>query len=67
MNSAVGVLTVIATGMAIIGGGIRAISRLTRIADSVERLSASMQQVVGQIGDQEKRITRLEDHEDHPQ
>ena len=65
MNSVVGVLTAIGLAMAVVGGGVRALAKLTRLVDAVERLSGSMEHVVSQIGEQEKRITRLEDHEDH--
>ena len=54
------ILTAIVLGGSVIGGGFRAIAKLTRIADSVERLSASREHVVGQIGDHETRIDRLE-------
>lgn len=54
------ILTALTLGVAIIAGGIRAVSKLTRIADSVDRLSESMEHVVTQIGDHEARIDRLE-------
>ena len=55
------ILTAIVLSISIIGGGIQAIAKLTKIADSVERLSASMEHVVLQIGDHETRLTRVED------
>ena len=63
MNSVVGVLTAIVMGASILAGFGRGISKLTRIADSVDRLSESVERVVDQIGDHEKRITRLESHD----
>ena len=60
LTSLVEVLTAIVLGGSIIAGGFKAIAKLTRIADSVDRLSESMEHVVMQIGDHEKRIDRLE-------
>ena len=65
LTTVVELLTALVLGFSMIGGGIKAISKLTRIADSVDRLSRSMEHVVGQIGDHEKRIDRLEHHDDH--
>lgn len=61
MTHLIDILTALVLCISIIGGGIRAISKLTRIADSVERLSQSMEHVVVQVGDQETRLTRIED------
>jgi hypothetical protein len=55
------ILTALVLSGSVIGGGIKAISKLTRIADSVERLSRSMEHVVTQIGEHETRLTRMED------
>jgi hypothetical protein len=60
VSNPIGVLTAIVLSISIIGGGVRAISKLTRIADAVERLTGSMEHVISQIGDHEKRIDRLE-------
>jgi hypothetical protein len=61
MTHLIEILTAIVLSGTIIGGEIKAISKLTKIADSVERLSASMEHVVVQIGDHETRLTRVED------
>lgn len=61
MNHLIEILTALVLSGSIIGGGIQAIAKLTKIADSVERLSASMEHVVLQIGDHETRMTRIED------
>jgi type II secretory pathway component PulJ len=61
MNHLIEVLTAVVLGASILGGLARAVSKLTRIADSVERLSTSVERVVEQIGDHEKRIAKLED------
>ena len=61
MTHLIEILTAIVLSGSIIGGGIQAIAKLTKIADSVERLSASMEHVVLQIGDHETRLTRVED------
>ena len=61
MTHLIEILTAIVLCGSIIGGGIQAIAKLTKIADSVERLSASMEHVVLQIGDHETRLTRVED------
>lgn len=73
MSHVVDVLTALTLGGAIIGGGIKAVQRFTRAADSVEHrletianrlaeLATSMEHVVTTIGDHEKRIDRLESH-----
>ena len=61
LTSTVEILTAIVLGGSVIGGGFKAMARLTRIADGVERLSESMEHVVQQIGDHEMRLTRVED------
>lgn len=58
--SIVDILTAVVLAGSIVGGGFRAMSKLTRLVDAVERLSSSMETVVGQIGDHERRITGLE-------
>ena len=68
MTHLIELLTAIVLCGTILGGCVRGVSKLTRIADSVDRLGESMQHVVGQIGDHEKRLDRLErtsdaDHE----
>ena len=60
LTSLVEVLTAVVLGGSVIAGGFKAIAKLTRIADSVDRLSGSMEHVVMQIGDHETRIDRLE-------
>lgn len=60
MAHAIDILTIITFGLALIGGGIRAVSKLTRIADSVDRLSRAVEGVTGQLADHEKRIDVLE-------
>ncbi len=55
------ILTAIVLGGSILAGLVRTVAMLTRIADSVERLSSSMERVVASIGDHETRLTRLED------
>lgn len=60
MTHLVDILTAIVLGASIIGGGIKAVGKLTRIADSVDRLSESMENIVTQIGEHEKRLERLE-------
>jgi len=61
MTHLVDILTALVLGLSLIGGGIRVVSKLTRIADGVDRLSVSMEHVVTQIGDHETRMTRIED------
>ena len=60
MATIVETLTAIMLGGAIIAGGFKAMAKLTRLVDAIERLSGSMEHVVGEIGDHEKRITSLE-------
>ena len=55
------ILTALFLGGSVVGGGFRAMAKLTRLVDAIEHLSASMEHVVGQIGDHENRLTRLED------
>ena len=54
------VLTALALGGSVVGGGVRALAKLTRLVDAVERLSASMEHVVSQIGEHEKRLAVIE-------
>jgi len=55
------VLTALVLGGTVVAGGFRAMAKLTRLVDAIEHLSASMETVVGQIGEHETRLTRLED------
>jgi len=54
-------LAVVTLGSAIFGAGWKAVAKLTRIADAVDRLSQSMEHVVSRVGEHENRITRLEE------
>ena len=63
MKNLVDSLTALVLGVGLLGGGWRGIAKLTRIADSVERLSGALEHVVSQTGDHEKRITHLEAHQ----
>jgi hypothetical protein len=49
VTHAIDILTIITFGIALIGGGIRAVSKLTRIADSVDRLSRAVEGVTEQL------------------
>jgi len=60
MSHAIDILTIVTFGIALIGGGVRAVSKLTRIADSVDRLSRAVEGVTGQLADHEQRIGVLE-------
>jgi len=60
MTHLIEILTALALGGSIVGGGFRAMTKLTRLVDAIEHLSASMEQVVRTIGKHEKRIGRLE-------
>lgn len=60
MTHLIDILTAIVLCVSIVGGGIRAVSKLTRIADSVDRLSASMEAIGEQIVHLNDRITKLE-------
>jgi hypothetical protein len=60
MAHVIDILTIITFGLALVGGGVRAVSKLTRIADSVDRLSRSVEGVTGQLADHEQRIGALE-------
>jgi len=57
------ILTAIVLGGSIIAGGFKAMAKLTRLVDAVEGLNESMGTVVGQIGDHERRIGKLEDQQ----
>jgi len=61
MTHLIEILTAVFLGGSIIAGGFKAMSKLTRLVDAVEHLSASMENVAGQIGDHEQRIGKLED------
>ncbi len=61
MTHLIEILTALVLGGSILAGIVRTVAMLTRIADSVERLSTSVEHVVGQIGDHETRLTRVED------
>lgn len=60
MSHAIDILTIITFGLALIGGGVRTVSKLTRIADSVDRLSSSVEGIGGKLDNHEQRIGVLE-------
>lgn len=60
LSHIIDVLTALVLGGSILGGGIKAVNKLTRIADAVDRLSESMEHVVTQLGDHERRIDGAE-------
>lgn len=60
MAHVIDILTIITFGLALAGGGVRAVSKLTRIADSVDRLSRAIEGVTGQLADHEQRLGTLE-------
>ncbi len=60
MTHLIEILTVIALGGSVLAGLVRTVAMLTRIADSVERLSTSVEKIGGEIGDHERRLARLE-------
>jgi len=60
MAHLIDVLTALVLGVSLIGGGVKVVSKLTRIADAVDRLSGSMEHVVEQVGNHETRLDRLE-------
>lgn len=60
MTHVVDIITIITFGLALVGGGVRAVSKLTRIADSVDRLSRAVEGVTGQLADHEARLGVLE-------
>lgn len=60
MTHVIDILTIVTFGSALLGGGVRAVSKLTRIADSVDRLSHSVEGMVGKLADLEARIGALE-------
>lgn len=55
------ILTALTLGGGLLAGGFKAMSKLTRLVDAVESLSEAMHAVVGQVGDHETRLTRIED------
>ena len=63
MTHLIEILTAIVLGGSIIAGGFKAMAKLTRLVDAVEGLNESMGTVVGQIGDHERRIGKLEDQQ----
>ena len=60
MTHLIDILTAVVLCISIVGGGIRAVGKLTRIADSVDRLSASMEQIGETVSHLNERITKLE-------
>lgn len=60
MAHMINVLTALTLGGGVIGGGIKAMAKLTRLVDAVEHLTGSMERAVGQLGDHESRIKDLE-------
>jgi len=60
MTHLIEILTALALGGSVVGGGFKAMAKLTRLVDAVERLSASMEHVSEQIGAHEQRLIRLE-------
>lgn len=60
MAHVIDILTIITFGLALVGGGVRAVSKLTRIADSVDRLSRAVEGVTSQLADHEHRLGALE-------
>ena len=64
MTHLIEILTAVVLCGTILGATVKAIAKLTLIADSVDRLSESMANVTGQIGDHEKRLDRIERNED---
>ena len=62
MTHLIEILTALVLSGSIIGAGIKAMAKLTRLVDAVERLSSSAENFGRQLAEQERRIDRLEQH-----
>jgi hypothetical protein len=56
--------TTVIGALALFGGGVQVVAKLTRIVDSIDHLTAALTKVGERSDDHEKRITTLEAHDD---